>query len=149
MRGTSAITSATMMLAGVQICEGLGVNRVGEEDAVVSMLVGPVLYRIFKPELVVEHIYQMWKTAGVHKARLPKVLGPVRLPRDGSQATCVISLTAYPALAAHLVPSRNTLDKPHLALRVGALHLEVKDLAAYESTLDAWRRARHLVRPEE
>ncbi|GLY54864.1 hypothetical protein [Lentzea sp. NBRC 102530] len=149
MRGTSSIVSTTLVVAGPQIFEGLGINRVGEDDTVVSMLVGPVLYRIYKPELVVDHVYQMWRAAGVHRTRLPKLFGPVRLPGDGSQATCVLSLTAYPAVVADLVPGRTALDKPHLALRVGALHLVVKDLAAYESTLDAWRRARDLVRPEK
>lgn len=149
MRGTSSIVSATMVLAGKQVCEGLGGSRFGEDDAVVSMLLGPVLYRIHKPELVVDHVYQVWKTAGIYRTRLPKILGPVRLPGDGSQATCVLDLTAYPAVAAHLVPARTAMEKPHLALRVGALHLEVKDLDAYESTLDAWRRARDLVRPEK
>ncbi|WP_394614515.1 hypothetical protein JNUCC0626_32170 [Lentzea sp. JNUCC 0626] len=149
MRETSSIVSATLVLAGRQTCEDLGVSRFGEADAMVSLLLGPVLYRIRKPALVVDRIYQVWKTAAIYRARLPRALGSVPLPKTGSLATCVLNLTAYPAVAAHLTSGQTALDKPHLAIQVGALHLEIKDLDAYESTLDAWQRARELIRPEE
>jgi len=150
MRGTSEIVSATILVAGEQTLEDLGTSGWHGEHRSVTMIVGPVLYRIFKPELTIEHVFSTWEAGGVYLHRLPESLGPGDLQRrrNGSHATTVVSLAALPACTVALAPPRTMGGKPHLVLRVGALSLEIRDQSAYRSTMDAWRQARALVRPE-